>query len=204
MPVLLGLAAVVGVVVSLAAWGFLELINRIQIWVFTDIPKDLGYQHGAPLWFYVVVLGLAGLPVAFAIVRLPGRGGRVPAEGLKVGCAPTLPIDLPGVVLAALATVGLGIVLGPESPLIALEAGLGLFAIRSVKRDAPAQAQALIAASGSFAAVAMIFGSPIIAAVILIEALGWTANGSRCCCCRACSLPGSDLSSRSGWARSPA
>jgi H+/Cl- antiporter ClcA len=172
MIVLLGLAAVVGIGVSLAAWGFLELINRIQIWVFTDLPKDLGYQHGAPLWFYVVVLGLAGLPVALAIVRLPGRGGHVPAEGLKVGGAPTLPIDLPGVVLAALATVGLGLVLGPESPLIALGAGLGLLAIRSVRRDAPAQAQTVIAASGSFAAIAMIFGSPIIAAVILLEALG--------------------------------
>jgi H+/Cl- antiporter ClcA len=172
MLVLLGLAAVVGVVVSLAAWGFLELINRIQIWVFTDIPNDLGYQHGAPMWFYVVVLGLAGLPVALAIVRLPGRGGHVPAEGLKVGGAPTLPVDLPGVVLAALATVGLGLVLGPESPLIALGAGLGLLAIRSVKGDAPDQAQAVMAASGSFAAVAMIFGSPIIAAVILLEALG--------------------------------
>jgi len=124
MLVLLGLAAVVGVFVSLAAWGFLELINRIQILIFTDLPKDLGYQHGAPLWFYVVVLGLAGLPVAFAIVRLLGRGGHVPAEGPKVGGAPTLPIDLPGVVLAALATIGLGLVLGPESPLIALGAGL--------------------------------------------------------------------------------
>jgi H+/Cl- antiporter ClcA len=64
------------------------------------------------------------------------------------------------------------LVLGPESPLITLGAGPGLLAIRSVKRDAPDQAQAVMAASGSFAAVAMIFGSPIIAAVILLEALG--------------------------------
>src|SRR6266568_4691460 len=85
--VLLVLAAVVGVIVSLVAWGFLELIHQIQTWVFTDVPKDLGYHNGAPLWYYVVVLGLAGLPVAFAIVRLPGRGGHVPAEGLKVGGA---------------------------------------------------------------------------------------------------------------------
>jgi hypothetical protein len=53
-----------------------------------------------------------------------------------------------------------------------LGAALGLLAIRSVRRDALPQAQTVIAASGSFAAVAMIFGSPIIAAVILIEALG--------------------------------
>ncbi len=172
MIVLLLLAAVVGVIVSLAAWAFLELIERIQILVFTDLPKDLGYHNGAPLWWYVVVLGLAGLPIAFAIVRLPGEGGHVPAEGLKVGGAPTRPIDLPGVILAALATVGLGLVLGPEAPLIALGAGLGLLAIKALRRDIPDQAQAVIAGSGSFAAIAMIFGSPIIAAVLLLEALG--------------------------------
>jgi H+/Cl- antiporter ClcA len=169
--VLLALAAVVGVVVSLAAWAFLELIHQIQVWVFTDLPGDLGYSS-PPMWFYVVVLGLAGLLVALAIVRLPGNGGHVPAEGLKVGGTPTEPIELPGIVLAALGTIGVGLVLGPEAPLIALGAGLGLLAIRTVKSDAPDEAQSVIAASGSFAAMAMIFSSPIIAAVILIEALG--------------------------------
>ncbi len=170
--VLLLMAALVGVFVSLASWAFLEVIHGIQTWVFTDLPKDLGYHNGAPLWLYVVVLGLAGLPIAFAIVRLPGGGGHIPAEGLKVGGDPVQPIDLPGVVLAALASIGLGTVIGPEAPLIALGAGLGLFAIRAAKRDTPDQAQTVIAGSGSFAAVAMIFGSPIIAAVILLEALG--------------------------------
>jgi len=170
--VLLGLAAVVGIIVSLAAWAFLELIHQIQTGVFTDLPKDLGYHSGTPSWYYLVVLGLAGLPIAFAIVRLPGNGGHLPAGGLKVGGGPTQPIELPGVLLASLASIGLGLVIGPEAPLIALGAGLGLFAIRAVKRDTPDQAQAVIAASGSFAAVAMIFGSPIIAAVILLEALG--------------------------------
>jgi H+/Cl- antiporter ClcA len=170
--VLLLMAAVVGVFVSVVAWGFLELVHVIQTWVFTDLPKGLGYHSGAPGWLYLVVLGLSGLPVAFAIVRLPGGGGHVPAEGLKVGGDPVLPADLPGVMLAALASIGLGVVIGPEAPLIALGAGLGLFAIREVKRDTPDQAQAVIAGSGSFAAVAMIFGSPIIAAVILLEALG--------------------------------
>ncbi len=170
--VLLLMAAVVGVIVSLVAWAFLELINQIQIGVFTDLPKDLGYHNGAPLWLYVVVLGFAGLPTAFAIVRLPGDGGHIPAEGLKVGGDPAQPIDLPGITLAALASIGLGVVIGPEAPLIAIGAGLGLLAIRAVKSDSPSQVQTVIAGSGSFAAVAMIFGSPVIAAVILLEALG--------------------------------
>lgn len=169
---LLALAAAVGVVVSLAAWGFLELIHQIQVGLFTDLPEELGYSDGAPAWLYVVVLGVAGLLVALAIRRLPGDGGHVPAKGLAVGGAPVQPIELPGIVLAALATIGGGLVLGPEAPLIALGAGLGIFAIRSLRKDTPAEAQAVIAAAGSIAAMSLLFGSPIIAAVILIEALG--------------------------------
>ncbi|MDX6673567.1 MAG: hypothetical protein QOH11_985, partial [Solirubrobacteraceae bacterium] len=36
---LLVLAALVGVVASLAAWCFLELIHQIQVGVYTDLPK---------------------------------------------------------------------------------------------------------------------------------------------------------------------
>jgi len=170
--VLLALAAAVGILVSLAAWGFLELIHQIQVGLFTDLPEALGYDSGAPSWLYVVVLAIAGLLTAAAIVRLPGDGGHVPAEGLKVGGDPVLPVELPGIVLAAFATIGGGLVLGPEAPLIALGAGLGVFAIRSLKKDTPAEAQAVMAAAGSIAAMALLFNSPIIAAVILLEALG--------------------------------
>ena len=41
--------------------------------------------------------------------------------------------------LAALGGLGLGVVLGPEAPLLALGGGLGVLAIQLVRRDAPAQ-----------------------------------------------------------------
>ena len=82
-------------IASLAAWCFLELLFYIQQWVFTDIPKDVGFDHGAPLWWYLPVLVFAGFVAAFAIARLPGDGGHVPAEGLNP--SPTQPIFLPGV-----------------------------------------------------------------------------------------------------------
>jgi H+/Cl- antiporter ClcA len=169
--VLLVLAAVIGLLVSLASWGFLELVHAIQVGVYKDLPGDLGYDT-VPWWWPLPWLALAGLLTAFAIERLPGRGGHVPADGLKTGGSPTQPIELPGVLLAALATLGLGLVLGPEAPLIALGLGLGILAVQLVKKDAPQQVLGLMAAAGSFAAVSTIFGSPVIGAVIIIEAAG--------------------------------
>ena len=69
----LALAAVVGVIASLAAWCFLELLFYMNQWVFTDIPKDLGFDHGPPLWWYLPVLAFAGLVAAFAIARPAGQ-----------------------------------------------------------------------------------------------------------------------------------
>jgi H+/Cl- antiporter ClcA len=167
---LLGVSAIAGVVVSLAAWCFLEGVHQIQQGVFTDLPETVGYDDGAPVWWPLPVLAFAGLVTAAAIVRLPGRGGHSPAGGLAMG--QTQPIELPGVMLAALATIGLGVVLGPEAPLIALGSGLGILAVRATRREVPNDVVAVVAASGSFAAISFIFGSPLVGAVIMIEAAG--------------------------------
>ena len=169
--IILVFAAILGVVVSLAAWGFLELVHGIQQLVYDDLPGDLGFDS-TPWWWPLPWLAFAGLLTALAITRLPGTGGHVPANGLSTGVGPTQPIDLPGVLVAALATLGLGLVLGPEAPLIALGMGLGVLAVRRAKPDAPDQLVMVMAAAGSFAAISTVFGSPVIGAVILIEAAG--------------------------------
>jgi chloride channel protein, CIC family len=168
--VLLILAAVIGVLVSLASWGFLELIHYMQQWVYKDLPSALSLAP-VPTWWPLPVLAVSAFPIAFAIAKLPGGGGHKPAEGLKPG-PPTQPIDLPGVLLASIAAIGLGIVLGPEAPLIALGAGLGILAVKLSRRDTPDQVLALVAAAASFAAISSLFGSPIVGAVIIIEAAG--------------------------------
>jgi H+/Cl- antiporter ClcA len=170
--VLLVIAAVVGVLVSLAAWCFLELIYQMQRELYTHLPSALGYNHGPPQWWSLPILALAGLITAFAVVRLPGNGGHVAAEGLKVGGGPTLPITLPGIILAGLASIGMGLVIGPEGPLIALGGGLAVGTVKLARRQATSQVLVVVAATGSFAALSFVFGSPIIAAVLLIEATG--------------------------------
>ncbi len=136
--VILVFAAIIGVLVSLVAWAFLELVHGIQVGVYKELPGTLGFDS-EPWWWPLPWLAIAGMLTAIAITRLPGTGGHVPANGLSRGGGPTQPIELPGVLVAALATLGLGLVLGPEAPLIALGMGLGVLAVRRAKRDAPEQ-----------------------------------------------------------------
>lgn len=168
--VLLVFAAAIGLVVSVASWAFLELVHELQGWVYEDLPDALGFSE-APPWWPLPVLLVASVPIAYAIGRLPGHGGHEPSAGLTAG-APTTAPELPGVLLAATASIGLGFVLGPEAPLLALGTGLAAFAARRARADAPEQLVAVMAAAGGFAALSTIFGSPVIGAVIIIEAAG--------------------------------
>jgi H+/Cl- antiporter ClcA len=166
---LLVLAGIVGFVTAVAAWCFLEVIHAAETGVYTDLPKQLGFDS-TPRWWGLPLLVIAGFIVAFAIKRLPGNGGHVPVFGLNATPTPT--VDLPGVLLAALAAIGLGIVLGPEAPLIALGGGLGFLGVKLLAGDSPPEVGTIIAMAGVFSALSFLFGSPVIAAVLLIEAAG--------------------------------
>ena len=169
--VLLIVVAIVGVIVSVAAWCFLEALHQIQQELYTHLPHALGYDNGPPKWWPLPILAIAAFIVALAITRLPGNGGHIPADGLAAG-GPSRPAILPGVILAGLATVGSGLVLGPEGPLIALGGGVAALLVSLSRRETPPQVLMVVAAAGSFAALSFIFASPLIAAVILIEASG--------------------------------
>jgi len=167
---LLVLGGIVGVPVATVAYFFLKFVSEAQHYVFTTLPDDLGF-NGEPLWWPLLPLALSGLLVALTIHYLPGIGGHKPAEGFKTG-GPVEPIELPGILLAALATLCLGAVLGPEAPLIAIGSGLGVMAVRLLKKDAPAMASVVIGAAGSFAAVSALLGSPLVAAFLMMEVTG--------------------------------
>ena len=167
---LLILAAILGMVISFLAYWYLKLIADIQSWVYTDLPKGLGF-HGEPPWWPLLPLAVAGAVVGVTIRYLPGRGGHSPADGFKAGGV-TQPNELPGIFLAALAGLGLGAVIGPEAPLIGLGGGLAFLAVKLTRRDLQPSAGAVIAAAGSFAAISTVLGNPLAGAVLLLEASG--------------------------------
>ena len=110
---------------------------------------------------------------------LPGTGGHSPADGFNAKAGPPTPIQLPGVILAAPATLSLGAVLGPEAPLIALGGGLGVLTVRLARRDAPARTSAVVASAGSFAAISTLLGSdgvPVMPLVIVAVTVAYIAS----------------------------
>ena len=167
---LLVLAAIVGVLVSAVAYGFLALVDYLQKEIFTHLPHGLGYR-AEPVWWPLPVLLFGGLMAGLAVRYLPGRGGPSPAGRFRLHGAPA-PAQLPGVILAALATLVFGAVLGPEMPLILVGGGLAALSVRLARREVPDQARTVIAAAGSFAAISTLLGSPLTGAFLLMEASG--------------------------------
>ncbi|MFJ5811146.1 chloride channel protein [Streptomyces sp. NPDC093093] len=162
-------SALIGVPVSLVAFWVLVGLHELQHVLWAEIPHHLGWDT-APWWWPLPLLLIAGVLVGLIATRMTGAGGHIPAGGLHAGA--TAPAALPGVVLAAAASLPLGAVLGPEAPLIALGGGLALLFRRLTRIPGTPQTTALLGAAGAAAAIAAIFGNPLIAAVLLIEVAG--------------------------------
>jgi H+/Cl- antiporter ClcA len=77
------------------------------------------------------------------------------------------PLPLLSVLLAALATLGFGIVLGPEAPLMAIGLTCGLIAARAVKAG-PEETQ-VISLAGAFGVISTLFGGPLPSSLMLFE-----------------------------------
>ena len=165
------LAAILGIPISAVAYGFLAVVAKIQQWVFTDLPVSIS-GGPAPAWWPLPWLVLSGLLTALTIRYLPGNAGHSPAFGFTTGGGPPSGPDLVGVFLAALTTLSLGAVLGPEAPLIAIGGGLGALAVHLARKDSPPMAATIMASAGSFAAISTLLGSPILGAFLIMEAAG--------------------------------
>jgi H+/Cl- antiporter ClcA len=159
------LGALVGLPAALAAALFLALVHELQHWLWTDLPDALG--ESSPPWYLVLALPVAGAAVVLAArTLLPGDGGHAPLAGLTPEPQPLS--YAPGILLAALGTLGFGAVLGPEAPVIALGAIVAL-AVTSFARVGEKETRVL-AVTGSFAAISALFGGPLTAGVMMTEA----------------------------------
>jgi H+/Cl- antiporter ClcA len=161
--VLLGLA--IGIPAALAALLFQWLVHELEKLLWTALPEALGLD--SPPWYLLVGLPVIGaLIVWFARTRLPGDGGHEPLQGIGGGAMPLA--YAPGVLLAALGSLPFGAVLGPEAPLIAIGGFIGMVAVRMFRVQGPGGT--VLSTAGSFSAISALFGGPIVAGAILLEA----------------------------------
>ncbi len=159
------LAAAIGIPAAFLAALFLAFVHWLEHWLWTDLPHDLGAS--APPWYLVLGLPVIGAGVVIAArMLLPGDGGHPPLGGLST--APTPLRAGPGVALAAIGTLCFGPVLGPEAPLIALGSVVGMAVTLFVKLDE--RGKAVLGTAGSFSAISALFGGPLVAGMLLVEA----------------------------------
>ncbi|HEV7199268.1 MAG TPA: chloride channel protein [Candidatus Limnocylindria bacterium] len=156
--------AVIGIPAALLAVVFFTLVHELEHLLWTDLPAALG-ETTAP-WYLVVGLPVVGaIIVAATRILLPGNGGHSPMDGISA--IPTSPRAIPGVALAALGTLGFGLVLGPEAPVMALGSAVGV-ALTSLVRTTPRET-GVLSTAGQFSAISSLFGGPLVAGVMLTE-----------------------------------
>jgi H+/Cl- antiporter ClcA len=158
------LGAAIGIPAALAAIAFFTAVHYLEQLIWHILPTSLG--EATPPWYLVVFLPIVGAAiVAVARLALPGDGGRPPLGGMAHG--PTPVAFVPGIVVAALGTLGFGLVLGPEAPVMAVGSAVGL-AITSVVRS-NAREEGVLSMAGTFSAISTLFGGPLVAGVMLTE-----------------------------------
>jgi H+/Cl- antiporter ClcA len=162
---LVALGALVGIPSALTGALFLGGIHELQHLLWTDLPDALG--EDSPPWYLILGLPVAGAVLVIIARRLlPGDGGHDPLGGLST--APTPLSHAPGVLLAATGTLGFGIVLGPEAPVIAL-GSVAAIAVTGLATLDEREGRVL-GLAGSFSAISALFGGPIVAGVMMLEA----------------------------------
>jgi hypothetical protein len=134
---LLVLAAIIGVPVTAAGYSFLALVSSRSCGSSPTCPRSRAFtpnRCGGRSRRWCWPLSPSGTCQVRAATRQP--------TGSRVGAG------LPGIVLAAFATLSLGVALGPETPMIALGGALGVLTVRLVRRDAPPQTSTVMSAAG--------------------------------------------------------
>jgi H+/Cl- antiporter ClcA len=162
---LVALGALVGVPAAAVAVLFVAAVHEVQHWLWHDLPERL--DMSSPPWFLVLGLPVAGACVVLAArALLPGDGGHEPLGGISV--EPTPLSHAPGVALAAVGSLAFGAVLGPEAPLIALGSVVGLVVMSTAGLDS--RERTMLSTAGSYSAISALFGGPLIAGMLLLEA----------------------------------
>lgn len=157
---------VVGIGCSLS----LIAISKVAGWLATQLWQSLPDRFGldptsAP--FIIGILTAVGAVAGLVIWLVPGHAGPDPATTGLVEPPLALKI-LPSLLLALMVTLAGGVSLGPENPIMAINAALVCVIGHRVRRGLAIPAWMELSTAGTIGAL---FGTPVAAALMLSEAM---------------------------------
>lgn len=147
------LAAVISLVLG---YGVLQLVNAGILLVWQTIP---GNWTSTPAWYVLGIL-VAAAVLVYVIRRYVGDAGHPPISGIKVSVF--TPKEYLGVILAILATLWGGLVLGPEMALVATGSMVGGLVASRMHRTDPGDQKKIVIA-GVAGAIFALFVGPMLA-----------------------------------------
>lgn len=153
-------ALAIGVVSAVVLWLLDEVSGGLNDLIWEAVPGALGVDPAG--WWILLVLTVTGFAVGLALRFFPGHGGPDSATTELVG-APLPLTTLPGLAIVTVLGLAGGVSLGPENPIIAINASILVALFARLIPKMPSSLTLLLAASGTIGAL---FGTPVAAALI--------------------------------------
>jgi H+/Cl- antiporter ClcA len=166
-------ALAIGILSAFVLYGVDWVSEQLEHVIWHVVPGSLGIDpaHG---WWTLGVLTVIGLLVGLVLQFAPGHGGFDSATH-ELEDATILPLKaLPGLLVIAILVLAGGVSLGPESPVMAINAALIVALVGRFTGFFSAPLAALAATSGTLGAM---FGTPVAAALLLTGLVAATRGG---------------------------
>jgi H+/Cl- antiporter ClcA len=165
-------AVIIGVLSAVVLWALDEVSELVQHGLWGVAPGALGVPDGSRWWIFLV-LTVVGMAVGLIVWKMPGHAGVDSATTELVAEPPPLSV-LPSLALAVVLTLAGGVSLGPENPILAINAGL---AVALSGRLAPKVPSTLVMSLAVAATIGALFGTPVAAALLFTGMVAATPGG---------------------------
>jgi H+/Cl- antiporter ClcA len=150
---------------------FLDVLSdQLSNVLWKVLPAAFGATNATPWWIFTV-LTVTGAAIGLVVWLVPGHGGYDSAVTELSGPFPKL-TALPSLALVLVLSLAGGVSLGPENPIIAINAALSIALIGRLTTKMPAPLLAMLALSATIGAL---FGTPVAAALLFTGVVGATA-----------------------------
>ncbi|MDL9977720.1 ion channel protein [Microbacterium candidum] len=158
-------AVLIGIGSALILKGVYLLSDLLEPVLWQTLPKVFGATESTPWWIFTV-LTVTGALIGAVVWLVPGHAGPDSATTELDGPFPKL-MALPSLALVLVLSLAGGVSLGPENPILAINAVLAMTLLGRLKRMPPALLSTL-AVAGTIGAL---FGTPVAAALVFTGAV---------------------------------